>query len=40
MINTSCPYYDGDEDCDKCVKHGFIFSCEGCDEKKENREDK
>lgn len=27
MIDTTCQYYDGDEDCHKCVKNGFIFSC-------------
>jgi hypothetical protein len=32
MINMDCRYYDGDEDCNKCCKHGYIFGCEGCDD--------
>lgn len=32
MIHHDCVNYDGDEDCNKCCKHGFIFGCEGCDD--------
>lgn len=27
MIEKSCMYFDGDDDCNKCVKHGIIYSC-------------
>ena len=27
MIDSTCSYYDGDEDCHKCVKYGYIFGC-------------
>lgn len=27
MVEVSCQNYDGDEDCQKCCKHGYIFSC-------------
>lgn len=27
MIDKSCLNYDGDEDCNKCCVHGYIFSC-------------
>lgn len=37
MINTSCSNWDGDEDCNKCTKHGYIFGCEGCEENEEER---
>lgn len=32
MIEYGCIYNDSDEDCNKCVKHGYIFSCDGCDD--------
>ena len=32
MIRSDCLNYDGDEDCHKCCKHGFIFGCEGCND--------
>ena len=32
MIRQDCIYNDSDEDCGKCVKHGFIFGCEGCED--------
>ena len=32
MIRHDCLNYDGDEDCHKCCKHGFIFGCEGCND--------
>ena len=32
MIHMDCRNYDGDEDCNKCCKHGYIFGCEGCDD--------
>ena len=35
MINIDCQYYDGDRDCNKCCKHGYIFGCEGCDDYKD-----
>ena len=28
MIKKDCLNYDGDEDCHKCCKYGFIFGCE------------
>ena len=31
-VEESCMNYDGDEDCYKCCKHGYIFSCAGCDD--------
>jgi len=30
MIRCDCVYDDSDEDCYKCVKHGYVLSCEGC----------
>lgn len=27
MIEKSCMCFDGDDDCNKCVKHGIIYSC-------------
>ena len=27
MIYQFCINYDGDEDCHKCVKRGYIFEC-------------
>lgn len=30
MIEYGCMNYDGDEDCHKCCKHGYIHGCEGC----------
>ena len=27
MIEKSCMNYDGDEDCNKCCKNGYIFDC-------------
>lgn len=31
MVDTSCPYYTGDEDCYKCVKKkATLFDCSGC----------
>ena len=27
MIDKSCLNYDGGEDCNKCCKRGYIFSC-------------
>lgn len=32
MIHMDCVNYDGDEDCNKCCKHGYIFGCDGCDD--------
>lgn len=32
MIHTNCPYYCGDEDCNKCSVRGYFFSCAGCEE--------
>ena len=32
MIDYSCLNYDGDEDCHKCCKHGYIFGCDGCED--------
>ena len=32
MVRYDCLNYDGDEDCHKCCKHGFIFGCECCDD--------
>lgn len=32
MIYPDCINYDGDEDCNKCVAHGYIYGCEGCKE--------
>ena len=31
-IKKWCSYSDGDEDCNKCGKHGYIFSCAGCED--------
>ena len=28
MIHTDCMNYDGDEDANKCCKHGYIFGCD------------
>jgi hypothetical protein len=33
MIDYGCPNYVGDEDCNKCMRFGYVFSCGGCDEK-------
>ena len=30
MIEYGCMNYDGDEDCHKCCKYGYIHGCEGC----------
>ena len=30
MINKNCIHYVGDEDCNKCAKHGLIASCGNC----------
>lgn len=30
MIYKNCGYYTGDEDCNSCVKKGYLFSCDGC----------
>ena len=27
MIEKGCMNYDGDDDCHKCCKQGYIFSC-------------
>ena len=32
MIYDDCIHYCGDDDCNKCSKHGYIFSCDGCDD--------
>ena len=32
MIEYSCMNYDGDEDCHKCCKHGYIYGCEDCED--------
>lgn len=26
-VYKHCIHYDGDEDCDKCCVHGYIFNC-------------
>jgi hypothetical protein len=44
MIHKGCQYYDGDEDCIKCAKHGYISTCAGCEEeqiteREENKND-
>ena len=31
-VKKWCSYYDGDEDCNKCGKHGYIYSCAGCED--------
>lgn len=31
MIDFSCIYNDSDEDCYKCAKKGYIFTCRGCE---------
>ena len=41
MIDRACRYYDGDEDCDKCVKYGYIFFCpSGCEEEEVEKDRK
>lgn len=33
MVRTDCMNYDGDIDCKKCCKHGYIYSCpEPCED--------
>ena len=32
MIDRCCLCYDGDKDCDRCVKHGYIYTCAGCED--------
>ena len=32
MIAFDCIYECGDEDCNKCMMHGYIFGCDGCDD--------
>lgn len=32
MIECGCMNYDGDQDCDKCTIHGYIYGCEECDD--------
>lgn len=32
MIHVDCIHYDGDEDCNKCGKCGYFYSCAGCDD--------
>ena len=27
MIEKSCMNYDGDRDCNKCCKNGYIYDC-------------
>ena len=29
-LDSTCIYDDSDEDCYKCVKHGYVWSCAGC----------
>ena len=37
MWKLTCQYYAGDEDCDKCIKHGIIcgYNCECCEDYKD-----
>lgn len=36
-VDKSCKYYDGDDDCAKCAKHGILIGgCAGCEEYKED----
>lgn len=32
MSNHDCIHYDGDEECQKCCKHRWIFDCIGCND--------
>ena len=32
MIEYGCMNYDGDSDCHKCCKHGYIHGCDWCDD--------
>ena len=32
MIHCDCNHYEGDDDCNKCGKHGYIFGCDGCED--------
>lgn len=29
-LDYRCIYNDSDEDCNKCVKHGYIYRCGSC----------
>lgn len=33
-IKFDCQHNDSDEDCNKCCKHGIIWSCNGCEDYK------
>lgn len=35
MRNYDCPYDCSDDDCYKCSKHGYQFSCAGCEDYEE-----
>lgn len=32
MINYDCRHYCGDDDCNKCSKQGYFYSCAGCED--------
>lgn len=38
-IRYLCKYDDSDEDCYRCTKHGYIFSCKNCKDFYDVRQD-
>ena len=32
MIAYNCYHYVGDEECNKCMLHGFVCYCDDCDD--------
>ena len=35
MIYADCQNYCGDDDCNKCSVHGYIYGCEDCPDYKD-----
>lgn len=39
MRHWDCPYECSDDDCYKCAKHGYQFSCDGCEDYEKFKEE-